>query len=306
MILGKTGPRVALATTLVAGALVTGACGVPHVAAGEIAVVGAETQYADVLGQIGGRYVSVSAVVNNPATDPHNFEASTAVAREIAQAQLIVQNGDGYDAFMNQIEAATSKPSRDVLSVAVLEHETGAANPHLWYMPSTMETLARAVARRLETLAPRHATYFAGREAAFLSSWRRVEEALASTRARVKGLPVASTEPVGDYLFEAMGLVNATPWRFQADVMNGVDPSPEDIATQEGLVLGHRVRALIYNSQVGTSVTEGLRRLARDHDVATIPIAEIMSPREHVQTWFLDEIATITAGLLHVVTSGGS
>ena len=301
MILGKAGARAMMATALGVGSLVVGACGIPHAAAGQIAVVGAETQYADVLGQIGGRYVSVSAIVNNPSADPHDFEASTSVAREIAQARLIVQNGDGYDAFMNQIETATSNPARVVLSVAVLDHRVGAANPHLWYLPSTMKTLAGAVTRALSSLAPSHAAYFARRDAVFVASWRRVTEALSSAKQRVKGYRIATTEPVGDYLFAAMGLVNMTPWRFQADVMNGVDPSPEDIATQEDLIVHHRVLALIYNSQVGSSVTENLRALARH--IATIPIAEIMSPREHVQTWFLHEIARIQAQLLYVLTS---
>ena len=41
-----------------------------------INAVGAENEYANVLGQIGGRYVHVSAILDNPNTDPHTFEAS--------------------------------------------------------------------------------------------------------------------------------------------------------------------------------------------------------------------------------------
>jgi len=57
--------------------------------------------------------------------------------------------------------------------------------------------------------------------------------ALASFKARYAGTPVATTEPVADYMLQAMGMDNLTPFGFQADIMNGVDPSPEDIALEK-------------------------------------------------------------------------
>src|SRR5579871_1349886 len=70
-----------------------------------ITAIGAENEYADVIAQIGGRYVRASAIESNPTTDPHTFEASPSVAREVAAARLIVQNGLGYDTYMNNIES---------------------------------------------------------------------------------------------------------------------------------------------------------------------------------------------------------
>jgi len=65
---------------------------------GVVNAIGAENQYANVLGQIGGRYVHVSSILNNPNTDPHTFESSPNVAAEVSAAQLIVQNGVGTTA----------------------------------------------------------------------------------------------------------------------------------------------------------------------------------------------------------------
>src|SRR2546428_11290522 len=48
---------------------------------GKIVAVGAENEYASVLAQVGGKYVQVSAIMSNPATDPHTFEASALGAR---------------------------------------------------------------------------------------------------------------------------------------------------------------------------------------------------------------------------------
>ncbi len=82
-----------------------------------IVAVGAENEYANVLSQIGGKYVSVSSILNNPNTDPHTFEASVSVAEVVSKAELIVQNGVGYDGFMNTIEAASPNPKRKVIVV---------------------------------------------------------------------------------------------------------------------------------------------------------------------------------------------
>jgi zinc/manganese transport system substrate-binding protein len=99
-----------------------------------ILAVGAEDEYANVIGQIGGRYVQVSAIMNNPNTDPHTFEASPRVAEVVSAAQLVVQNGLGYDSFMNQIEAASPSRLRKVIDVQkLLGLPSNSSNPHLWY-----------------------------------------------------------------------------------------------------------------------------------------------------------------------------
>ena len=86
----------------------------------KIIAVGAENEYANVISQIGGSYVSVSAIMSNPNTDPHTFEASPSVARIVSAAQLVIQNGVGYDTFMNKIEAASPNPKRKVIDVQKL------------------------------------------------------------------------------------------------------------------------------------------------------------------------------------------
>src|SRR5712664_3106007 len=106
---------------------------------GKIVAVGAENQYADVIAQVGGEYVKASAVMSNPNTDPHSFEASIAVAREVGDAQLVVQNGAGYDSFIGSIESATANSGRKVINVQqLLGLPATVPNPHLWYEPTTM------------------------------------------------------------------------------------------------------------------------------------------------------------------------
>ena len=115
---------------------------------GKIVAVGAENEYADVIAQVGGKYVQVSAIMSNPNTDPHTFEASASVARLVSAAQLVVQNGVGYDRFMNTIENAAPSSSRKVIVVQnLLGLPDSTPNPHLWYKPGTMPAVANADGR---------------------------------------------------------------------------------------------------------------------------------------------------------------
>jgi len=218
---------------------------------GVITAVGAENEYANVISQIGGRYVEVTAVMSNPNADPHSFEASPSVAEEVSAAQLIVQNGVGYDTFMNTIEAASPNPSRKVIDVQkTLRLPSSTPNPHLWYSPSTMPLVARTIAGDLSALDPARAAYFGKNLATFdrsLTPWLR---AIARFKASYPGTPVATTEPVADYLLQAAGTDNETPFTFQADIMNGVDPAPEDITLQNNLFTRHKVKVFLYNEQV--------------------------------------------------------
>ena len=188
----------------------------------KIMAIGAENEYADVIGQIGGKYVNVSAIMSNPNTDPHTFEASPAVAREVSAAQLVVQNGVGYDTFMNTIESAAPNSSRKVIDVqTLLGLPDSTPNPHLWYKPTTMPAVANAVATDLGQIDPAQASYFKANAASFTASLTAWNSAIAAFKSAHPNVPVATTEPVADYMLQAVGADNMTPWTLQADIMNG-------------------------------------------------------------------------------------
>ena len=96
----------------------------------EINAIGVENEYADVISQIGGRFVHVDAILTDPNTDPHTFEASPKLARQIAGAQLIVENGVGYDEWADKLMAASPRPNRKVVNVQkLLNLPDDTANP---------------------------------------------------------------------------------------------------------------------------------------------------------------------------------
>jgi zinc/manganese transport system substrate-binding protein len=259
---------------------------------GKIVAVGAESEYANVIGQVGGKYVQASAIMSNPNTDPHTFEASIAVAREVGAAQLVVQNGVGYDAFMDTIESAAPSSGRTVVDVQqLLKLPDSTPNPHLWYNPATMPKVADAVAADLSAIQPSHKAYFEANAAAFKDSLGKLTAAVASFKAAYAGVPVATTEPVADYLLTAAGADNLTPWTFQADIMNGVDPSPQNVALQRALFTEHKVKAFLYNEQVTDTLTQSFITLAEQNHIPVVGVYETMPvPGYDYQSWMQTEV----------------
>lgn len=297
-----TRPRLAVVAALALAALVAG-CGGDSTAtaggsSGAIVAVGAENEYANVIAQIGGRYVKVTAIESNPNTDPHTFEASPSVAEVVGAAALVVQNGVGYDTYMEKIESAGgagSDSSRRVIDVQrLLGLPDSTPNPHLWYRPATMPAVAKALAGDLSALQPAHAAYFQANASRFDRSLTPWDRALERFGADYPNTPVATTEPVGDYMLEAAGTSDLTPFPLQADIMNGVDPAPQSVTYQDGLFSQHRVKVLVYNQQVADSLTESFLKAAAANGVPVVGVYETMpTPGYDYQSWMLAEVEAL-------------
>jgi zinc/manganese transport system substrate-binding protein len=258
---------------------------------GTVVAVGAENEYANVISQLGGKYVRVTAIESNPNTDPHSFEASASVSQVVGAAELVVQNGIGYDSFMNNIENGSPNSVRKVIDVQhLLGLPDSAPNPHLWYSPTTMPAVARAIAGDLSSLRPPQRAYFQARLAAFDASLRPWLAAIARFKAAYGGTPVATTEPVGDYLLQALGTRNLTPFGLQADIMNGVDLSPQYVTLEDSLLQQHKVKVFVYNQQVVDSVTESFLAAARRAGIPVVGVYETMPTGYRYQSWMLAEV----------------
>ena len=295
-------PNAALWALAVCGLVLAGcgrggggaAAAARHTSPGMILAVGAENQYASVISQIGGRYVSTVAIMSNPNSDPHSFEASSQVAQTVSSALLIVQNGVGYDGFMNKIESASQSRARKVIDVQrLLGLPDSTRNPHLWYSPATMPRLAARLVKDLSALRPSHHAYFAANARRFDASLKPWLDALASFSSAHPDTPVATTEPVGDYMLTAAGTRDLTPWNMQADIMNGVDPAPQDVERQTNLLNDHRVKVFLYNQQVTDSLTQSFLKLASQNHVPVVGLYETMPRGYDYQRWMLAEVQAL-------------
>ena len=271
---------------------------------GTVAVVAGENEYGNVASQIGGKYVSVYSVDSNPNTDPHTYEATPSVGQKVANANLLIENGVGYDTFMGSLASASPNSARKVINVQhVLGLPDSTANPHLWYDPRTMPAVATELASDLSSLDPAHASTFHANEAKFVASLQPWINAIAAFKATYGGTTAATTEPVADYLLTAMGINNLTPFQFQADIMNGTDPTPQDVSLEKGFFTNHQVKVFCYNQQVTDALTGSIRQTALSAGVPVVGVYETMPvPGYDYQSWMMAELNAIKKA----ITTGAS
>jgi zinc/manganese transport system substrate-binding protein len=270
-----------------------------------INAVGAENEYANVIEQIGGKYVKVTAIESNPNTDPHTFEASASVAQAVSAANLLIENGVGYDTYMEKIESASPNSQRLVINVQkLLGLPESTPNPHLWYKPETMPALATALVSDLSALQPAHAEYFQENAKKFDASLKPWYAAIAKFKVAHPNTPVATTEPVGDYMLEAAGTKNLTPFSLQADIMNGTDPAPQNVTIQNGLFSGHEVKVFVHNQQVTDSLTESFVQAAKRAGIPVVGVYETMpTPGYDYQSWMLAEVEALEKAVVEHVST---
>ncbi len=260
-----------------------------------ITAVAAENEYANVLEQIGGKYVKVSAIESNPNTDPHTYEASASTAQAVSGAKMLIENGVGYDTFMGKIASASPDSSRKVINVQkLLGLPESTPNPHLWYKPETMPAVAKALVSDLSALDPAHAAYFQENAKKFEASLQPWYTALKEFSKRYPNTTVATTEPVADYMLEAAGIKNLTPFSMQADIMNGTDPAPQNVSLENSLFSGHKVKIFVHNQQVTDSLTESFVKAAKSAGVPVVGVYETMpTPGYDYQSWMQAEVKAL-------------
>ncbi len=260
-----------------------------------ITAVAAENEYANVLEQIGGKYVKVTAIESNPNTDPHTYEASASTARAVAGAKMLIENGVGYDTFMEKIASASPDSLRKVINVQkLLGLPESTLNPHLWYKPETMPAVAKALVSDLSALDPAHAPYFQENAKRFEASLQPWYTALREFSKRHPNTTVATTEPVADYMLEAAGIKNLTPFSMQADIMNGTDPAPQNVSLENGLFSGHKVKIFVHNQQVTDSLTESFVKAAKSAGIPVVGVYETMpTPGYDYQSWMQAEVKAL-------------
>jgi zinc/manganese transport system substrate-binding protein len=286
-----TGLTAALLVTL---ATLTAA----HAADGKIALVAAENFYGSVAQQIGGDRVSVTSIMSNPDQDPHLFEVSPGIIRQIAAAQIVVYNGADYDPWIEKLITVTPRPGRAVIVAAALVNRKAGDNPHLWYDPATMPAVAGALAAALTAADPAHKDDYAARLKTFLASLEPLNEKIAAIRGKFAGMPVTASEPVFGDMANALKLAMRNE-RFQLAIMNDTEPSARDLAAFERDLKTHQVRVLFYNKQAQNNIVQHLVDLARASNIPVVGVTESAPPGMSYQDWMLmqlDETQRALAG----------
>ena len=263
-----------------------------------IQVLGTENFYADLLAQIGGERVTASSILNDPSADPHEYEASPAAAKLVADSKLVIVNGIGYDDFMDKLLGAATRPDRVVINVQDILGVKDDVNVHVWYDPATMPKVADAATEALSKLDPQNAAYFAAQRTKYLAGLKVISDKVGALKAKYAGAPVAFTENVAGYLTDAIGLKVLTPPAFMEAIESGTDPAPADVAAERNLITGRKVKVLLYNSQVTSPLTQQIHDLADRSGVPIVGVAETIPPAfKTFQEWQLAQLTEIEKAL---------
>lgn len=264
----------------------------PAVAAGPIKIVAAENFYGDVARQIGGDAVAVVSILNNPDQDPHLFEASPSVARAISDARIVIANGVDYDPWIGTLLNASPSSARKLIVVADLVGKKAGDNPHLWYDPQNVLAMARQLSLTLAKEDAANSSIYARRLADFEASLQQVKDQIASVKDRYAGAPVAATEPVFGYMFEALGM-EVKETSFQMSVMNDTEPSASDVATFEDDLKTHKIKLLVYNSQATDPAAERLKAIAEQAGIPVVGATETQPGGTSYQSWMMSEVREV-------------
>lgn len=249
-------------------------------AAGTVTVVASTNVYGDIVKTIGGDAVEVTSIIDDPSQDPHEYTANARTQLALSKAQLVVENGGGYDDFVaTMLSATTAKPR--VLNVADVsgydqEPAEGEFNEHLWYDFPTMVKLTDQVQQDLAAIAPDRAETFRTNAAAFTTKLQGLEKSEETLASEHRGTGVAITEPVPLYLLDASGMVNRTPEEFSEAIEEGSDVPPAVLQETVALFSDKKVGLLAYNEQTTGPQTEAVLAAAKSAGVPVVGMTETL------------------------------
>ena len=236
---------------------------------GKVSIVASTNVYADIAKNVAGKYGDVQAVIKNSATDPHDFEPTTADAKNLTKANIIVANGLGYDNWMNQ--SASSVNKKPVLVGEDLMHLKKGDNPHIWYNLNMPTKYVNYLVKRLSKLQPKHAAYFKANGKKYLDKIDQVKKLAKSGSKDNK--PVFVSEPVFDYALEEAGYKIGDK-DFEKAVQNGTDPSPKTINKMTKEIEDKKIAFFVNNTQASSSTVKTFVKLAKKNGVPVLSVRE--------------------------------
>jgi zinc/manganese transport system substrate-binding protein len=281
-------------------ALAGSACGTGamETTPGAISVVAGENFWGNVAAQLGGSSVSVQSVVTDPNADPHEYESSTQDARVFSDADLVILNGAGYDNWGQKLLDANTSNHRTVLNIAQLLGRMPGDNPHFWYNPSYVLTVADKITAEYKTIDPGGASLFDQQRAAFTIALKPYTDRIAAIKSKYAGTPIGSTESIFVYMAAALGLDLITPPEFMDAVAQGTDPPASAVASVHDQVAGKQIKVLVYNIQASSALTTSLKQLAQQQGIPLVGVTETLQPvGATFEDWQAAQLAALEAAL---------
>ncbi|WP_210508020.1 metal ABC transporter solute-binding protein, Zn/Mn family [Naasia sp. SYSU D00057] len=311
----------ALTLAAVPALLLAGCAGASSDAAtdGTINVVASTDVWGDIAAAVGGDRIVVTSIIDSPDKDPHEYEATGRDQLAVSRADLLVENGGGYDPFLDTLIAAaeTEAPVVSAVDLSGLagehteehaeEHgeESGeddhghieGVNEHVWYDLHAAEAVAESVAEELTRLDPAGEDAYASGLAEFQEGVAALESRVEELHATLEGRRVLVTEPVPVHLLTELGMTDATPAEFSEAVEEDSDVPPKTLQEVLDLVAAGDVALLGYNTQASTTQTETVRSAAEDAGIPVVDFAETLPEGMDYVEWMTANVDAVAAAL---------
>ncbi|AUJ28449.1 metal ABC transporter solute-binding protein, Zn/Mn family [Lactobacillus helveticus] len=236
----------------------------------KVSIVTTTNVYADIAKNVAGKYGSVQAIIKNSATDPHDFEPTTADAKKLTNANIIVANGLGYDSWMNKLASSVSK--KPVLVGEDLMGLKKVDNPHIWYDLDMPTKYVNYLVKRLSKLDKKHAAYFKENGDKYLAKIAKVKQ-IAKSADKKNNKPVFVSEPVFDYGLEEAGYKIGDK-EFEEAIENGTDPSPKIINKMTNEIKDKKIAFFVNNTQASSSTVTTFVELAKENSLPVLNVRE--------------------------------
>ncbi len=268
-------------------------------------VVAAENFWGSLATQLAGNRATVKSIIVNPATDPHSYQPSTADARLLAESNMAIVNGLGYDEWAGQLLRASPSGGRVVLDVGRRLGLAEGSNPHRWYYPAEVRRVIGAIVGSYDHLDPADASYFnARRESLLNAGFRAYDHLLTEIRRRYAGLPVGYSESIFQGLGEFLGLRLLTPPSFATAVAEGTDVTARDKETVDAQASNREIKVWIFNSQNVTPDVQRVNQIVRSRRIPIVAVTETLEPASaSFQSW---QTAQLESLLRALELAGGS
>lgn len=284
---------------------------------GVVDVVASTSVYGDLVHAVGGDNVRVTSIINRTSQDPHSYEATTQDKLAVSKAELVVENGGGYDDFLhkladdtglggadlvNVVEASGLNPASSASAAAAPDadghdHSPSGFNEHVWYSPAAMTRLADVLAEKLGGLEPSKAADFRTNAAALKKSLGGLETRLSELKASARHGGVAVTEPVPLYMLEAAGLENRTPGAYTSAIESGSDVPPAILRSAVDVVKSGGIRLLAYNPQTEGPQTRALKDAAVAAGVPVVEFSETLPEGQSYLQWMSANVDSLAKAL---------
>lgn len=269
-------------------------------AASAIPVVASTNVYGDIVEQIGGAKVSVTSIISDPDQDPHSYEANTQNQLALSKAKVVIENGGGYDDFVDRM-LKSSGSSAEVINAVKVSGKTapkgGELNEHVWYDFPTVAKIADTIATALGKADPDEAAVFTRNAETFKAKLTPLETKEAQIKKEHGGEAIAITEPVPLYMTTASGLVNKTPEEFSEAIEEGDDVSPKVLQETLSLFSGKQVKALVYNAQTSGPQTEKSEAAAKAAGIPVVPVTETLPAGKDYLGWMTANVDALASAL---------